>query len=80
MVNGIVRQLESSGESEIASERIGQLVMKGLRTLDGVAYVRFASVYRNFTEASDFGAIVDELVGEDVEPAGVDAAEASEET
>jgi transcriptional repressor NrdR len=80
MVNGIVRQLESSGESEIASERIGQLVMKGLRTLDGVAYVRFASVYRNFTEASDFGAIVDELVGEDVEPAGVDAAEASDET
>jgi transcriptional repressor NrdR len=64
MVNGIVRQLESQGESEVASERIGELVMEGLRSLDGVAYVRFASVYRNFAEARDFGAIVDELAGE----------------
>jgi transcriptional repressor NrdR len=61
MVNGIVRQLESQGESEILSERIGELVMEGLRALDGVAYVRFASVYRNFREARDFNALIDEL-------------------
>ena len=66
MVNGIVRQLESGGESDIASERIGELVMEGLKALDGVAYVRFASVYRNFREARDFGAIIGELAeGED---------------
>ena len=67
MVNGIVRQLESQGEAEIQSERIGELVMEGLRTLDDVAYVRFASVYRNFREARDFGAIVDELASDDGE-------------
>src|ERR1700746_3748701 len=61
MVNGIVRQLESQGETEVPSERIGELVMEGLRALDGVAYVRFASVYRNFREARDFGTIIDEL-------------------
>jgi transcriptional repressor NrdR len=61
MVNGIVRQLESLGESEIPSERIGELVMEGLNGLDDVAYVRFASVYRNFREAKDFGAIIGEL-------------------
>ncbi|MGH7756956.1 MAG: ATP cone domain-containing protein, partial [Vulcanimicrobiaceae bacterium] len=61
MVNGIVRQLESQGESEIPSGRIGGLVMEGLRALDGVAYVRFASVYRNFREARDFNTLVDEL-------------------
>ena len=61
MVNGIVRQLESQGESEILSERIGELVMEGLRALDSVAYVRFASVYRNFREARDFNALIDEL-------------------
>ncbi|WP_036261506.1 transcriptional regulator NrdR [Methylocapsa aurea] len=61
MVNGIVRQLESQGENEIQSERIGELVMEGLRALDSVAYVRFASVYRNFREASDFNALIDEL-------------------
>jgi transcriptional repressor NrdR len=61
MVNGIVRQLESQGESEILSENIGELVMEGLRALDGVAYVRFASVYRNFREARDFNALIDEL-------------------
>jgi transcriptional repressor NrdR len=63
MVNGLVRQLESQGDSDIPSERIGELVMEGLRSLDGVAYVRFASVYRNFAEAREFGAIVDELAG-----------------
>jgi transcriptional repressor NrdR len=61
MVNGIVRQLESQGESEIASGKIGELVMEGLRALDSVAYVRFASVYRNFREARDFNTLVDEL-------------------
>jgi transcriptional repressor NrdR len=61
MVNGIVRQLESQGDSEIPSDRIGELVMDGLRALDSVAYVRFASVYRNFREARDFNALIDEL-------------------
>ncbi|MGH6853252.1 MAG: transcriptional regulator NrdR [Methylocella sp.] len=61
MANGIVRQLESQGESEIPSGRIGELVMEGLRGLDSVAYVRFASVYRNFREARDFNMLIDEL-------------------
>jgi transcriptional repressor NrdR len=61
MVNGIVRQLESQGEAEIPSERIGEIVMEGLRALDSVAYVRFASVYRNFREARDFNTLIDEL-------------------
>src|SRR5271166_1493323 len=63
MVNGIVRQLESQGENEIQSEQIGELVMEGLRALDSVAYVRFASVYRNFREARDFNALINELDG-----------------
>jgi len=54
IVNGIVRQLESSGESDIPSKQIGELVMDTLREVDPVAYVRFASVYRNFREAKDF--------------------------
>lgn len=54
LINGIVRRLESSGESEIKSDFIGELVMEGLAALDKVAYVRFASVYRNFREAKDF--------------------------
>ncbi|MBG1231802.1 transcriptional regulator NrdR [Aestuariivirga litoralis] len=61
MVSGIVRQLESLGESEIKSEQIGELVMEGLKSLDDVAYVRFASVYRNFREAKDFENIIGEL-------------------
>ncbi len=61
MVNGIVRQLESSGESEVESARIGELVIEGLRALDPVAYVRFASVYRDFREARDFNTLIDEL-------------------
>ena len=61
MVNGIVRQLESSGEAEIPSSTIGELVMEGLKGLDDVAYVRFASVYKNFREAKDFEAFVGEL-------------------
>ena len=53
-----MRQLESSGESEIPSEQIGELVMEALAELDQVAYVRFASVYRNFREAKDFGEFI----------------------
>jgi transcriptional repressor NrdR len=61
MINGIVRQLESGGDAEIPSEQIGLLIMEGLKRLDDVAYVRFASVYRNFREAKDFESLLDEL-------------------
>lgn len=61
MISGVVRQLESLGEAEIESRRIGEMVIEGLRGLDAVAYVRFASVYRDFREARDFNAIIDEL-------------------
>jgi transcriptional repressor NrdR len=61
MVSGIVRQLESTGETDIQAETVGQLVMEGLRALDDVAYVRFASVYRNFREAKDFEEVLGEL-------------------
>ncbi|ASP32205.1 MULTISPECIES: transcriptional regulator NrdR [Stappiaceae] len=67
MISGIVRQLESSGESEITAETIGNHVMEGLKGIDDVAYVRFASVYRNFREAKDFEALLDELSDSDVE-------------
>jgi transcriptional repressor NrdR len=69
MVNGIVRQLESQGDADVQSEHIGELVMEGLRALDSIAYVRFASVYKNFREASDFSTIIDELAGEDADVA-----------
>ena len=61
MISGIVRKLESSGESEIPSTQIGELVMDALRALDPVAYVRFASVYRNFREARDFEEFISDL-------------------
>ena len=61
MVSGIVRQLESLGEPEISSEQIGESIMEGLKGLDDVAYVRFASVYRNFREAKDFEQLLGEL-------------------
>ncbi len=61
MVTGIVRQLESSGESEIASSAIGKMVMEALKGLDAVAYVRFASVYRDFREAADFQDVLSEI-------------------
>jgi transcriptional repressor NrdR len=61
MVSGIVRQLESRGEQEIPAGEIGELVMQGLRNLDPVAYVRFASIYRDFREAKDFETFVGEL-------------------
>jgi transcriptional repressor NrdR len=54
MISGIVRQLESRGETEIESSVVGELVMKALKALDEVAYVRYASVYRDFRETQDF--------------------------
>ena len=63
-MNSIQRQLESSGETEIKAQVIGQLVMEALFNIDQVAYVRFASVYRNFREASDFGEFIDQLDSE----------------
>ena len=63
MISGIVRRLESLGESEIPSNVIGEMVMEGLANLDPVAYVRFASVYRNFREAKDFEEFIGELSG-----------------
>ncbi|OXT01496.1 transcriptional regulator NrdR [Notoacmeibacter marinus] len=65
-ISGIVRQLENSGESEIEAETIGNLVMDVLKSMDDVAYVRYASVYRNFREAKDFQDLLGELGG----PAG----------
>jgi len=64
-VSKIVRELESLGESDITSETIGELIMEHLRALDDVAYVRFASVYRNFREAKDFESVLGELSGEE---------------
>lgn len=61
VVNGIVRRLESSGESEIPTKLIGELIMDALATLDPVAYVRFASVYRNFREARDFEEFIEKI-------------------
>jgi transcriptional repressor NrdR len=54
LISGIQRQVETSGEAEVASSHIGELVMEGLRQIDSVAYIRFASVYRDFSEARDF--------------------------
>ena len=64
MINGIVRQLESMSDGEVTSETVGELVMEGLKRLDDVAYVRFASVYKDFREAKDFEEIVGQLAGE----------------
>jgi transcriptional repressor NrdR len=61
MISGIVRKLESMGENEIASSVIGELVMEELKQIDDVAYVRFASVYRNFREPKDFEKVLGEL-------------------
>ena len=63
-VNGIVRQLESSGENEIQSKFIGELVMNALAEIDNVAYIRYASVYRDFREAGDFGKFVEQEIKE----------------
>ena len=65
MISGIVRQLEAQGENEVKSEAVGKLVMEGLKGLDDVAYVRFASVYKDFREAKDFENLLGELSGEE---------------
>jgi transcriptional repressor NrdR len=67
MVSKVVRELESLGENEVTSETIGEAVMEQLRDVDDVAYVRFASVYKNFREAKDFEAALAEL-SEDGKP------------
>ena len=61
MISGIVRQLESLGDVEVTSEQIGEFVMEGLKSLDDVAFVRFASVYKNFSAADDFRSDLAEL-------------------
>ena len=65
MITGIVRRLESMGENEIPANVIGELVMQALASLDKVAYVRFASVYKNFREMRDFETLIGELEGDD---------------
>ena len=79
MVSKIVRELESLGENDVSSETIGESVMAHLRELDDVAYVRFASVYRNFREPQDFKNALDELSGSDDERDGADAPPAKPE-
>ncbi|RNF32983.1 transcriptional regulator NrdR [Paracoccus methylarcula] len=61
MISGIVRRLESTGETDIPSKMIGEIVMEALSRIDNVAYVRFASVYKNFQDADDFDKFVSEL-------------------
>lgn len=61
MISGIIRRLESMGETDIESKVIGEIVMESLARIDTVAYVRFASVYKNFQEADDFDKFVSEL-------------------
>lgn len=68
MISSIVRQLESMGETELPSSAVGEMVMKQLKALDNVAYVRYASVYRDFKETSDFARFLgEEGLGEGVE-------------
>jgi transcriptional repressor NrdR len=74
MVSGIVRRLENSGENDTKSEAIGHLVMEALKGLDDVAYVRFASVYKNFRETKDFEELIGELQGDEDEGPMIDNA------
>jgi transcriptional repressor NrdR len=67
VINSIVRQLESAGESDVPTELIGSLIMEALANLDQVAYIRFASVYRDFREAKDFGEFVGRFPAEEHE-------------
>lgn len=69
LINGIVRQLESMGEAEIQTEQIGKLIMEGLKNMDTVAYVRYASVYKDFREARDFEEFVGRIADPVVDPA-----------
>jgi transcriptional repressor NrdR len=69
MVSGIVRQLESLGETDLPSHVVGEMVMKALKSLDEVAYVRYASVYRDFQETQDFARFLgEEGLSEETEP------------
>ena len=68
MISGIVRQLESLGDVEVTSDQIGEYVMEGLKGLDDVAFVRFASVYKNFSAADDFRSFLSELAQADTGP------------
>jgi transcriptional repressor NrdR len=74
MVSGIVRQLESMGETELSSNVVGEMVMKALKSLDEVAYVRYASVYRDFRQTDDFAKFLsdeglsDDILSEDEAP------------
>ncbi|WP_342149381.1 transcriptional regulator NrdR [Methylorubrum sp. SB2] len=79
LVSGVVRRLESTGDGEVTSEAIGEAVMEGLKGLDDVAYVRFASVYKNFREAQDFQDLLGTLGGRLAED-GETASEPVEET
>ena len=72
IVNSITRRLESSGETEIPSSQIGQLVMEALASLDPVAYVRFASVYKNFRETRDFEQFLETLSPQERDDKGKD--------
>jgi transcriptional repressor NrdR len=65
MISGVVRQLESLGDVEVSSDQIGEYVMDGLKELDDVAFVRFASVYKNFSKADDFQSFLTELIKQD---------------
>ena len=82
LVSGVVRRLESTGDGEVTSEAIGEAVMEGLKGLDDVAYVRFASVYKNFREAQDFqdllGTLGGRLAGQGEPSAEAAPAEAAE--
>jgi transcriptional repressor NrdR len=75
MISGIVRRLESMGETDIGSKQIGEIVMEALARIDTVAYVRFASVYKNFQAADDFDKFVSEL-----RPDGADGADGQGES
>ena len=66
VVTSMVRRLETMGETEIPAAQVGELVMEALRSLDPVAYVRFASVYRDFREAKDFEAFIGALDEDDI--------------
>ena len=60
-VSGIVRRLESSGETDVHSDKIGLMVIEALKALDDVAFVRYASVYRDFSDPKDFENVLNEL-------------------
>lgn len=69
VISGIVRQLESRGETELPSQVVGEMVMKALKALDDVAYVRYASVYRDFRQTDDFANFLsEEGLGDQEEP------------